>query len=300
MHPSRFRFAASSILLFAFGCSSAATGVKSFADAADAFRQESTSLQRLAVGRVYVVAGRGAQLVLDIWADRAPDQLAGEVRYLRRTGNPERVLAVATIQPPRWCRSWVGKIIARKDECPLDRQVAIILRANETLVTSLADPFEVLEVFNRPVSGLVYNQRAEARVMQWRASLAELIAQHARDGQATVAMSTEIEVVNSGELVVRGAADLHEATTLLALLGDSLFEDYKRPVGELVRRQIGEGPGGEFRFELPKETVLRCEFRDISLVDESTHPRVDFRLGRAHRLLVVPESIAKGVVTLSE
>jgi hypothetical protein len=163
--------------------------------------------------------------------------------------------------------------------------VEIDVEPSNVARAQLANPFLLLEVLNRPVSGLAYNREAEEKVMQWRTSLAGAISgsgEHA-------AVCTDIETAPGATLVIRGEVD-HDTAVSLAknvLAGSALHVSWDEA------KTSATANGSETRVPIAGQLVLEATFREIGLVNASTVPRIDFTLGGFQRVTISHEQAAQ-------
>jgi hypothetical protein len=214
-------------------------------------------------GAVYVVSGGRLEWVLNLLGAQ---QLNDSEGWLERQSNPRRLTATRNLG----CAD-----IRRQTSNCVCRSEVWIAPVDATTV-SLGDPFECLEIVNRPLSNLLYNRNAESQIVQWRASLSNIIQRHRSTGERVV-LCTAVESMNSGSFVTREGADPVDFSRLWASFG---------------RGRGGEsGVGGasldpDMRVEngcllLPiGRLVLSATFRELDLVEESSTPRILFKLGK--------------------
>lgn len=164
----------------------------------------------------------------------------------------------------------------RQSFCPKGSPVTVSLEMKGIRTERLLQAFSVLEILNRPVSGIDYNRAADNRVMQWRVSLAEAIARNDPSVGEHVSLCTEIRTALSSALVVEG-----NVTAEFAL---AIARDVAASYGlEINVTAISTATGGRDNnrqvFPLVGFITSAIELRDIGLVDVSTTPQIDYRLG---------------------
>ncbi len=152
----------------------------------------------------------------------------------------------------------------------------LTLESKATIVEQLGDPFDCLEILNRPVTGYAYNRDAELKIVQWRTSLGAAIYKASRDANPSsqVVICTSIESVATGTIVVSDiqSEEAAKEAVKMALAASSCRVDYDK----VSMRMDGECI--KYVFPLTSSIVISASFRELSLVDSSTQPRIEYKL----------------------
>lgn len=234
--------------------------------------------RRVAAGILYLLQSSTALPALDIVSGRPAGELGTLVVHREARDPAERVVARLRIEPSKQsCPSWLEMFFDRAARCAGSRMVEISLRIMRTRTDGLADPFTFLEVFNRPISGLAYNQRAELRVMEWKNSLAELVAQYGDPAGSAIAVCTEVTSLLEGELIVEGALDKEEAVEIVSFFPSLANLAPATALAREVERRRASGLA--VAIPVATEVILGAEFRGVGLVQSSTNPLIHFKLG---------------------
>jgi hypothetical protein len=227
------------------------------------------------MGVIYVTRKRSLTQILDVTGNLNVGDNPAWTSSSKEEVDKELVLEVLPIgQLDGFCGSngWFATSL-RSVFCPAGSPVYVILKVQQTATSRLIDPFEVLEVLNRPVTGLIYNRAADERLMQWRVSLAATIAQHDSLAGEQVAVCTEVKVATKGLLSIRGRISQPAASALAENLASERGLNIEQPSADDPKQS------DSISFRVKSAFVVSAKFRDVGLVDVSTSPRIDYRLG---------------------
>jgi hypothetical protein len=240
--------------LFVFGCIMCSHGIICADD----------SSQRIAIlnrrggtpspGGVYVYHPSGISPVAELIGSRPLNEGGGLLAHDKVTGG------LRTIPMSRY-RS--------RGNCGLI--VGVDLLVDESHRTWLHDPHECLEIVNRPLTGLYYNQNAEIRIQQWRVSIAGSINRQSRDCDGKVVLCTQVERLRKGRLIIENYGNEDEAKSVLdETIGPLSVQ------AEWSKRAVV----GQSRIEVPVvgNLVLAGEFRELQLIDPNSSLSIHFAL----------------------
>ncbi|MBL8829963.1 MAG: hypothetical protein JNM18_23490 [Planctomycetaceae bacterium] len=212
-------------------------------------------------GSVYTLSGNRLEWVLDLLGPRPLDEAGG---WLNHRVDPDRPAAARRL----------GSITLRQGHCNCLRPSDFWILPGDATTIQLGDPFECLEIVNRPLSNLLYNRNAEIRIMQWRTALAGAIQRRRTPGECVV-LCTVVETMERGFFVARAGADSAQVERLW---------------GSCSERRDGAASSGSESNAVRTENgylylpvgplTMSASFRELELVEESTAPRIGFKFGK--------------------
>lgn len=241
------------------------------------FRALNSSSVPTRVGVIYVLRLNSTTEVMDVLGERAIGDSGGWTTQF--TNNIVQEIALGRLNVFKGsgiCRSSEQIAIGlRTAFCPRVIPVDVTFEMRGFRIDRLTEPFGILEILNRPGSGLIYNREADARVMQRRTSLAEAIAQHTALAGEQVAVCTEVQTVLYSQILIRGRISAERALeTARRIASRNALEIDEVAISSTIAN-------GEPLVSFPIKGLftVSAEFRNIGLVDVSTSPRIDYRLG---------------------
>ena len=234
---------------------------------------------KLSVGVLYSWQDRYPYKALDLVSSKIINERFGKIQN-RSAEDPRRI----TIAEPRvGARPGIcGPRSRWKDSvpewlCQPRSVVKVELITGPVVLSEFTDPFTFLELLNRPVTGLAYNLEAESRIMQWRTAVASAIGGSTKDG---LSLCIGLEVLRGGAIDITGETTEEESLQLArdaaAKFGFQLSGGSKiEPVADGVVR---------FSYDFTANKLIKASFRDVSFVQGSTGPRIDFTLQGARSI----------------
>lgn len=158
-----------------------------------------------------------------------------------------------------------------KSLCGARSPVRIELSSTKTIRDEMTDPFALLELLNRPMSGLVYNQEAETRVIQWRTAIA---------GAVGASSKTALNVCIYQETLVEGLITVNGKVT--PSHARALALDLANLHGLRLAPASAAAPTAStadaYQFPVSANLQTGIIVREIIFAQASSGPRTDFSL----------------------
>ncbi len=146
----------------------------------------------------------------------------------------------------------------------------VYLETMSTESDQLCDPHDCLEILNRPTTGLYQNRDAEIRIMQWRSSIASAVRQAAGKQGCRLVLCTGLEKAKGCSFVFEEGVQ------------DDVMKNYSSEVVAGTKlsprsEKAASVDDAKRRVSVVGEMVITGHFREISLVESSSFPRIDYK-----------------------
>jgi hypothetical protein len=239
----------------------------------------------LAPGVIYELHEEGSAPILDIlrrkplyepagWVDRTQTDRKSIVPLaLRNVGRP----TVRCSELSWWTRA------VKKPPCDMPTPVSIELRVKAAGSEVLLEPMSLVEILNRPMTGLLYNREAESRIQLWRSSLAAALYRQRGYRSVRVALCLSREQASEVSLAITGFIDASAAQALAAEVSSA---SKVRIAGKSSQEEPHEDGSTTYVFPVVAPVTLRATLRDVQLVDGAIDSRIDFSLAGMHEIAV--------------
>jgi hypothetical protein len=241
-------------------------------DAAQRAHSLNSNGQTVSVGGVYLLEPRHLVVVADLLSSRPLNEDGGLVECADGSSG-RRMLGVCSMP------------IATAGYCCV-RSPICWLEVDKSQVDRLDDPYDCLQIVNRPITGLAYNRDAEIRVNQWRTSIAAAIDRHLTVKGPRVVLCTSVEKMTKGKFVIDGTNSEDQAYQIQETIcgPTGLRADWARHVKTAT---------GRVEIPVAGELVLLAKCRELGLVDDTSTPRIEFKLGSEtfERSILAPANV---------
>jgi hypothetical protein len=228
-------------------------------------------------GVVYELQERGGTPLLDILGRKPLYEPAGWVSRMPTDHTSVMPLAQKNVGRPtvrcedlsKWAR------IVQKLPCDVPTSVRVDLRVMSRTSEVLLEPMSLVEILNRPATGLLYNREAESRIQLWRSSLAGALYRHRAEGTMRVALCLAREQASVASLAVTGLID---ASAALALATEVLSASNVHVDSAVLQEEVHGDGSITFVMPVVSPLTIHATFRDMELVDGAVDSRIDFSL----------------------
>lgn len=236
-------------------------------------------------GGVYVLDSDAPRLVLDLGAQLAKSEM--RTWYMREhlAGSYRYVVGAASIGAVCSPDVYVGRGavgVGSVDQIPL------IMVSTSIIIARVLDALFFLEVLNRSLTGAQYNRVSEQKIAGWRASLADVLFRTRLQGTSQVALCLAVETAQDGVVDLTQRIPVDAQADVIDRLGRQSALEFA--AGHRAET-LGEGVQSSPQVAvLRRPATISAIFQELTLVNPSIEPRIEFGLGYPHRISVPLES----------
>lgn len=166
--------------------------------------------------------------------------------------------------PAREASKFVPRFI-----CNNKSPVTLSIRPLKVVRTQVTDSLTLLEVLNRPLTGLNYNQTAEGRITQWRTALASA------NDNAKIFLCSSLTTMLEGQLIVRGKLSRDAAKSIARTLNrDSVMTmDFDRMTADVANGVA------EYAIPIVESIQIEAVLTRLTYEESDAYPKLILSIG---------------------